>query len=456
MQSYEEIISSFVEISNDFKRKNQYFDILYDETSSLKIRKTRSDEIIQNSSQMGCVGRTFVGKWREFAFDNLSQIKEIKSMFPRSSEIENKLKINEGWQLDKTILPQIDSQKINIEDKIDKIREIYKFIKNFDDKIVNPIIGYTEILSSRILVNNEGSILRQVIPRTRIFIQPIAKEGNNIDFDYYSAGGEIGYEIFNEIDNKLENIAQNSLDMLKAEHTESGNFIIILDPDMSGLIAHESFGHGLEADQIMRDRSYLKTLLNKKVASDQCNIYDAPNINNELGSYFFDDEGIKSGRNILVEGGILKNFIHNRMTASILDAIPQGNGRRESNAHSLNVRMSNTYFEPGDNSLEEMISDIKDGVMLCRGYFGMEDPLGGGLQVTSKKGYQIKNGEQTKLLKSITLSGSVLDLLQSIDAISKDNLSLKPGMCGKGYEDFVPVTSGGSYVRVKEALISPG
>ncbi len=87
---------------------------------------------------------------------------------------------------------------------------------------------------------------------------------------------------------------------------------------------------------------------------------------------------------------------------------------------------------------------------------GMEDPLGGGMQCTSKKGYLIENGEKTKLFKAITLSGSVFDLLQNIDAISDDKLSLRPGTCGKGEEDFVPVTSGGSYVRVKSALISPG
>ena len=102
------------------------------------------------------------------------------------------------------------------------------------------------------------------------------------------------------------------------------------------------------------------------------------------------------------------------------------------------------------------LSEVKRGVILVRGYFGMEDPLGGGMQCTSKKGYLIENGEKTRLLKSITLSGSVLELLQNIDAISNEKLVLRPGTCGKGEEDYVPVTSGGSHVRVKEALISPG
>ena len=118
--------------------------------------------------------------------------------------------------------------------------------------------------------------------------------------------------------------------------------------------------------------------------------------------------------------------------------------------------MSNTYFGSGDYKLEEMISEIKEGVMLVHGSFGMEDPLGGGMQCTSRKGYLIENGEKTKILKAIALSGDVLEMLKNIDAVSKDVLKLVGGTCGKGTEDMVPVTDGGSYIRAKNALVSPG
>ncbi|MFO7795679.1 MAG: TldD/PmbA family protein [Promethearchaeati archaeon] len=456
-KSYEEILSIFDEISKNYKRKNQYFDILYDSIAFLNIRKTPSEETISISKdKSGIVARTYTDRWKEFAFDDLSDMDKVEFQIPKVSSQDNKLTIQEGWKINKEVEVKIDPKEISLQQKIEKIRSIFESFKKYDERIINPIIAYSEILTTRIFVNNEGCQLRQVIPRTRVFIQPIAKEEGTVDFDYHSLGGEIGFEIFKEIENKLEEFAQNSLDMLKADKPPSGKYPIILDPDMAGLIAHESFGHGLEADQILRDRSYLKDLLNKQVASKISNIYDAPNISNKYGSYFFDDEGIKAEKNFLVENGILKNFIHNRLTASELNTEPKGNGRRESYAHPLHVRMTNTYFGSGDYELDEMISEIKKGVILNRGYFGMEDPLGGGLQVTSKKGYLIENGEKTKLLKATTLSGSVLKLLKNINAISKDDLKLKPGTCGKGYEDFVPVTSGGSYIRVKTALISPG
>ncbi|TFG18047.1 MAG: TldD/PmbA family protein, partial [Promethearchaeota archaeon] len=185
-------------------------------------------------------------------------------------------------------------------------------------------------------------------------------------------------------------------------------------------------------------------------------LYDNPSIKGQVNSYFFDDEGIKPGINNLVENGILKNFIYDRRTAGVLNTIPQGNGRRESYAHPEHVRMTSTYFGPGDYGLDEMISEIKKGVMMVHGNFGMEDPLGGGMQCTSKKAYLIENGEKTSILKATALSGAVLELLKNIDAVSKDSLKLDGGTCGKGSEDYVPVTSGGSYLRANNALISPG
>ena len=455
---HSELFAIFEEISNNFNRKDQYFDILYDSFSYVYIDKTPSAEDISvNVKKAGVVARTYNGMWNEIAIDNLSDLKNIPKKLPKAINMGEKIAEFESWKLNKEIKPKIRSSDVPIEEKLEKIREIFNYVQNYDKKILLCRSSYTETETTRIFVNNEGCELRQVIPRSRFRIYPIVRSGRKIDFDCLSVGGEMGYEIFEELNQpKLEEVAKNSLAMIKAKKPPSGKITVIVDPGMAGIIAHESFGHGLEADQILRERSYLKNKLNKKVASEQCVICDTPSLNNELGSYFFDDEGIRAGKNVLVENGILKNFIYDRRTASALNGIPQGNGRRESYAHMLHPRMSNTYFEPGDYNLEEMISEIKDGVMIVKSFFGMEDPIGGGCQCTSRKGYLIENGEKTKLLRGIALSGYVLDILQNIDAISKDKTLLHGGTCGKGHSDAVPVSDGGSYVRIKEALISPG
>ena len=457
-KSFEEIFSIFEEVSNSYKRSNQYFDILYDSVSSVLITKTRTSEnIVVNAKKSGVVARTFTGTWKETTITDFLDIKKIDEKLPKVTNMGKNLEEYEGWKLNKEIKPKINPLEVPIDEKIQKVRDIYDHIMKFDKRIINSQLQYKEQFTERIFFNNEGCQLRQIIPRTNIFIVPIAKDGPVVDYDYYVDSGEIGFEIFDKIDdNKLDEICQNSLEMLKAELAPSGKHTVILDSTMAGMVAHESFGHGLEADQVIRERSYLKEKLNQKVASEICTISDSPTIEGALGTYFFDDEGIKAGENLLVKNGILKDFIYDRRTASALNAIPKGNGRRESFAHPVHPRMTNTYFEPGDYTLDEMIKEIKYGVMLVHGYFGMEDPLGGAMQNTSKKGYLIENGEITRILKAVALSGAVLETLPNIDAISKGSIEIDGGTCGKGDEDHVPVGSGGTYVRIKEALISPG
>ncbi len=456
--SYDQIFSAFEETANSYNRKNQYFDIIYDSKSYTYIEKNPYTETISvNVKTSGIVARTFDGTWKEVAFDNISNIGNATAKLPKVKKKGDKIAEFESWIFNKEIKPKINPEELPIEEKLNKIRYIFDFIQNYDKRIAMCQLKYKETKIERIFVNNEGSQLRQVIPRLRFFIFPIAKEGATVDFDHSLIETQGGFEIFDELnDTKLENITKNSLEMLKAKKPPSGKLPVIVDPSMAGIIAHESFGHGLEADQVLRGRSYLKSKLNKQVASDICIICDAPNMEGQIGSYFFDDEGIKAGKNILVENGILTNFIYDRRSASVLGKSPQGNGRRQSYAHVVHPRMSNTYFEPGDYDLEEMISEIKEGVICNHSFFGMESPLEGTLQVSSKKGYLIKNGEKSQLLKAITLSGLVLEILQNIDAISKGPIELHGGVCGKGHADKIPVSDGGSCLRIKKALVSPG
>lgn len=456
--SYDEIFTLFNEISNNYDRKDQYFDILFDSSSSIKIQKTpASEDITVNTKTSGMVARTFTGNWEEIAVDTSDDVEKILQRIPKVKNKGETIAEFDTWKLNKEKRPKIDPNDISIEDKLGRVREVYDYVMKYDQRIFNAQIIYLETLIERIFVNNEGCELRQLIPRTRFMIVPIAREGNVVDYDISIKSGAMGYEIMDLITNEhIDEAVENSLEMLEADLPPSGKHTIILDPSMAGMIAHESFGHGLEADQVLRERSYLKKHLNSQVASKICTIYDTPSYENGYGSYYFDDEGIKAGTNLLVENGILKNFIYDRRSASEFKAQPQGNGRRESYAHPINPRMSNTYFGSGDYTLDEMISEIKYGVILVHGSFGMEDPLGGGMQCTSRKAYLIQDGERSKILKGTALSGAVLDLLKNIDAVSNDKTKLVAGTCGKGAEDYVQVADGGPYIRAQGALISPG
>ncbi len=459
--SHEEIIEKFKEAVDGINRKKLYVDILYDRTSLTRIYKSRTEEkFILRPELVGFVVRGYKGgKWREFGLNKLEDLKDTMEKLTRMNSPSKQpvsLREFESWKVDQEIRGELPPADIPIHEKADAVKEIHSAIQKADERVINPVVAYNDETMERIFVNNEGCELRQKIPRTRFFIQPIVKEGTRTEFDYYSTSGEVGFELIKSISEEIiEQAVQNSLELLEAEKAPSGNFPVIVDPDMAGLIAHESFGHGLEADQILRDRSYLKKYLNKPVASEFCNLCDSPVVEGELGSFYFDDEGIRAKKTVLVEEGILKNVLHDRYTASAMDLPPGGNGRRESYSHKLHVRMTNTYFEAGDWNLEEMIEGIKYGVMLIRGFYGMEDPIAGGMQVSSKKGYLIEKGERTKLLSAITMSGYVLDVLKSIDAVGKGPVDFRGGTCGKGHEDYVPVTTGGPYFRAQKGVVGP-
>ncbi|MHA1269184.1 MAG: TldD/PmbA family protein [Candidatus Helarchaeota archaeon] len=458
----EKLINFLSNLVKDINRNQVYIDILYTYWKSTGILKTLTDEkVIYQPENRGYVVRCYKkGIWREIATQSLENLEKIVKKvlkFPYEREKFVELENYGGWNCDQEISGDIPLDSIDIDYKYEKILELHKKLAKLDDRIVNPIISYGDSIIKRIFVNNEGCELYQRYPQIRLFVQPIVKEGNIMDFDYLSKSGQYGFELIENFqESELERVVNDSLELLNAKAAPSGRFSVILDPDMAGLVAHESFGHGLEADQVIRKRSYLEKLYNKQVASNIVNISDSPIEYRARGSFFFDDEGIKAEKTHLVKDGILINFLHERYTASALNMKPRGNGRREGYNYKLYVRMTNTFFEPGNWDLDEMIKELKEGVMLEKGFFGMEDPLGGGMQVTSKKGYLIENGEKSQVLKAITLSGSVLELLRSIDAVSKGPIQLRGGSCGKGHEDIVPVSTGGVYIKVKGAVVGPG
>ncbi len=457
--AYDELWDAFTEFLDGFSRSQAYIDILIDRSSATQIAKSkRQEQITHARGSFGIVARVYTTQWHEFAFQTPEEYAIIQPRITqlKTGKVEGLAEFP-SWKCNEVVPQKRPDLEVPLEEKLAKIRQISQTLEKTDKRIINPSVRYAASTQERIFLNNEGCRLRQVIPRTRLFIQPVAKEGDRQDFDYESVGGELGFELLEDLDPRmLDEVVHNSVAMLKAIDAPTGQLPVVLDPDMAGLLAHESFGHGLEADQVLRKRSYLEPLFQQKVAADMVNISDSPAERGQLGSYFFDDEGIKAGKNLLVEHGLLTHYIYARRSASVLGQIPLGNGRRESFLQRVNERMTNTFFERGDYGGNEIFANIDRGVFLEHGYFGMEDPLGGGIQCTSKKGWLIEHGQKTKLLGPVTLSGRVLDLLQSIDAVTRDPFNFHGGMCGKGSEDYVPVSSGGPMIRALKAVVGPG
>jgi TldD protein len=448
------------DIQQTLKRMNfAYCDGLYDWQSQLLIRKNKNRETIGSSSAQGVSFRAFTNNGWVYSDSNKTDLptirKLVQSMRRRESgsQAKSALLLPEPTSLDVRIPVAKDTGEVGIEDKLQRIRELYSLAKGMDSRVHDVELGYTEVELERALVSSRGTFARQHIPRTRIFLQVIVKENDVTDYDMLSTGGTMGYEVVENItEDMVKETVEGALVQLKAESPPTGQQVVVIDPGTVGTVCHESFGHGLEADQAIRGRSYLKDLLGKKVASDIVTIYDASSLEYAWGSYKFDDDGVPAKKNTLVEKGVLVSFLHDVETSAAMNGQLTASSRTQDAQRRRFIRMSNTYAEPGDWSIDEIIKETKKGVLMARWQYGIEDPLGGGMQVSANKGFLIENGEKTKPLKSLTLTGRVLEVLGSVDAVSKEGFAVEPGTCGKGSEDFVPVGAGGTWWRTKAVI----
>ena len=232
-----------------------------------------------------------------------------------------------------------------------------------------------------------------------------------------------------------------------------GEYDIVTDTEMTGLIAHEAFGHGVEMDMFVKDRALAKEYVGKYVASPIVNMRDGAASALSAGSYFFDDEGVLAGDTQIIKDGILVTGISDLSSALELGTVPTGNGRRESSRRKAYARMTNTFIEPGDSTLEEMIASIDHGFYVCECDNGMEDPKNWAIQCVAKYAIEIVDGKLTdNWFSPVILSGYVPDLLKSISMVSKDSKIVGSGMCGKGYKEWVRVSDGGPSVKARAKL----
>lgn len=462
--SSEQVKDILVKAVETLGRTVEYADVLYEKAEGVSIRKDKAEERVSPPAAIqGVVMRAYkLGQWRELSFNdfsdrNMKEAAEKLSLFHPLSKSAIRLDELKPWKLDRELDVKIKPSEVEIEEKLEHVRRLYNDSVSYDRRIINTTVTYLDTTLERVFANTEGSLLRQKVPRLAFLLIPIARENGKMDYDYLNRGGTVGFELVKNLEEKtVRETVNNSIDLLKASSPPSGHFTVILDPSMTGIFAHESFGHGCEADQIVRKRSYLAPYFGKRIGFDKLNICDDATLPEGNGSFLFDDEGIKSRKNCILRNGVFRGVLHERYSASLMDAEPTGNGRRENFLRKLFVRMTNTYVEPGDCSLDEMIEDVDEGVMLVHGTSGMEDPLAGGMELKSKRGYMIEKGKVTKAFSTLTLTESVLDFVSSIDAVGKrDQFETTRGYCGKGHEDIIPVGDGGVYIRGK-GVVSQG
>lgn len=347
---------------------------------------------------------------------------------------------------------KIDPAELSVQEKLDRCRELHGRVQGRDPRVVNVIVRYIEI-SEHAVFASQSADLAQRIQRVNLFlIVVVAGEDGRIQYDRRSKSGSGGWELLNFSEEEIQDLVDSAVALLSAERIEPGEYQVIAAPTVSGILCHESFGHGVETDMFLKERARAAHFVNQRVGSPLVNIFDNPSWPGGFGSYFFDDEGHMASSTRIVENGIFQRGITDFYSATALGIPRSANGRRQDYSRKVYARMSNTYFEPGTSSLEDMLAQVDQGVYLIQPSSGMEDPQGWGIQVTCHYGREIKGGRLTdRFFAPIGVSGYVPDVLQSISAISSE-FKLSAGTCGKGHKEFVPVSSGGPYLLLKARL----
>ena len=306
-------------------------------------------------------------------------------------------------------------------------------------------------ISKMFLTKNRD--LRQSYVYSEGMIAVVVRKDDKVNEDYKSVSGIKGPELFDELEEYLPTVVKNAEELLDAEPIEPGEYEVITSPEVTGLIAHEAFGHGVEMDMFVKHRALGEDYIGKRVASDNVTMHEGALCADNVTSYFFDDEGVMAGDVVEIENGILKSGICDALAAKRLGFHPTGNGKRENFAHKVYTRMTNTMFDSGEYTKEEMIESVKYGFLLEGMESGMEDPKHWGIQCIIQKGREIKDGKLTgRVVSPVIMTGYVPDLLGAISMCSKDRLVFGSGGCGKGHKEWVKVADGGPYLKTKARL----
>ncbi len=348
---------------------------------------------------------------------------------------------------------------LSADEKIKSLLEVDKTIRDVNTRYFSLQVNETE----KYLLNSEGTKIKSVIPRISVYYLLTLLANKKSMQRYWDFGACGGWEFFEKW-NLREKIRKEVDDlkqvMEKGKKINPGKMDLIVDPEVTGIMAHESVGHPYEADRILgresaqAGESFVNhEMLNTKIGSKVVNVVDDPTIPNSFGFYLYDDEGVKARKRKLIKNGMINEFLHNRQTA--FDMGTKSNGSARACAYNVEnlVRMANTFVEKGDHTREELIEGVKKGVLMRNFVEWNIDDVRLNQKYTACVAYLIEKGEIKGLVFEPTIEITTPKLWSSIDAIGK-NFELHSATCGKGEPmQGIPVFHGGPSMRLRNVMI---
>ena len=342
------------------------------------------------------------------------------------------------------------------ETKVLFLKNIDKYIRDKDSRVDQVIVNLVGVYDSVFVLNTDGVNIFDDRPLVRFSVMVILKVGERRESGSAGGGGRYSYD--QVIDSKFgynfadEALRQASVN-LKAIDAKAGAMTVVLGPGWPGVLLHEAIGHGLEGDFNRKKTSAFSDLIGEKVASDQCTIVDDGTISKRRGSLSVDDEGCETKCNTLIENGILKGYMQDKMNSRLMKTSPTGNGRRESYSCLPMPRMTNTFMLPGNYESNEIIESVQDGIYAVNFSGGQVDITNGQFVFTASEAYLIEKGKITSPIKGMTLIGNGPEVLKKVSMVGNDlKLDDGVGTCGKEGQS-VPVGVGQPTLKIDEIMV---
>lgn len=372
----------------------------------------------------------------------LGSLKEEKSIV-----LNNSINIKNAHNI--KIYPNV----IKYEDKINVMKTAYKSAKEYSSFISQVNVSYIDKDQKILIANTEGLYTEDRRVRTRLLISAVASKGNEKQTGTENPGGCKGFEIFEEIDPEYygKEAARVAHTMINAKNCPAGNMMAAIDNGFGGVIFHEACGHSLEATSVAKGNSVFSGKLGQQIASIKVTAVDDGTLVNHWGSSNIDDEGNPTQRNILIENGILKSYMIDKLNGRRMNMKTTGNSRRQSYKFEPTSRMTNTYIAAGDDKPEDIIKSINEGLYAKKMGGGSVDPVTGEFNFAVSEGYLVKNGKIVEPVRGASLIGKGHEVLMNIDMVG-NNLKQAQGMCGS-VSGSIPTNVGQPMIRVKEITV---
>lgn len=349
--------------------------------------------------------------------------------------------------------PVVNTVELPLEDiaddrRLEVMERANQAALDYDPRIALALVNYNDEIRSRTLATSEGVYLSDSQPLLFFIVQAMSVGGGARHMGRERLSRHSGFEMFDEVspEEVARTCARESIAMLEATDAPAGRMDVVMQNGWGGVLVHEAVGHPLEADNIAREIGAFTGKLGQKVASDVFTMVDDGSIPNMRGTLPWDDEGTQTGRNVLIQNGVLQGYMTDVLSAKQLGLERTGNGRRESFRYIPIPRMTNTFIDEGDSDPVDILASTPSGLYVQSLSGGSVNPVTGDFNFTCREAYLIENGRKTAPVKGATLVGNCMDVVSSVDAVGND-LAFGPGICGKGQS--AEVSAGQPTVRIR-------